>query len=238
MLQVPFSGSARAAACVSIVIGALPAAPAAAVTAVSQSINNGSNRLRDGETLLIGFDRPASAGIRIDGTGRIIDGIGSVRGLRTAPKDAGDSYRALTAGASTTIDFRGWSGGKPLAMLSFDWGTIDSYNAVDFLDAGGALVASFSGDALPIVEGRTNLIGASRRLLFSFAPRERVTTLRLRSAGNSFEFDNVAAAAANAVPEPSVWAFLIIGFAMIGGRLRRLRGAGGEGEAVRRAVTA
>lgn len=234
MLQARNPGTA--VACVAI--GALLAGPAAAVTAVSQSINNGGKMLRDGESLVVTFDRPASAGIRIDGSGQIIDGIGSVRGLRTAPRDAGDSYRAVTAGASTTIDFRGWSGGKPLSLLSFDWGTIDSYNNVDFLDAGGALVASFGGGALPIVEGRTNLLGASRRLLFSFAPTQRVTTLRLRSSGNSFEFDNVAAAAANVVPEPDVWAFLIIGFAMIGGRMRRLRRAGGDAEAVRRAVTA
>jgi PEP-CTERM motif len=206
-----------------LILTVMAAAPANAVTAVSQSIGNGTPWLRDGESLLVTFDRAAARGIDITSSGRVIDGIGSISGLRTAPKSAKDGYRAITAKAASSFDFRGWSGGRPLSMLSLDWGTIDSYNFVDFLDAKGGLVASFSGASLPITEGRTNLIGASRRLLFRFVPTERVTTMRLRSTGNSLEFDNVAAAISDAVPEPSVWAFLIIGFGMVGGQLRRRR---------------
>lgn len=110
--------------------------------------------------------------------------------------------------------------------ISFIWGSVDAYNTIDFLNAGGGVIASFTGSQIfnpangsqtdpnlnPVV--RFNVTGGDVTAL---------TSLRLSSTGNAFETDNFTI---NAVPEPATWALMMLGFGAIGFGMRRRRHLG------------
>lgn len=180
-----------------------------------------------GETLLVTFDAPNAPGVTATSHGTVITAAGSVGSVRAAPAGTPDAgiYQSIGAGGETLFDFAGWSHGKPLTSASLYWGSIDSYNFIDFLDAAGNRVGGIGGGDLPMANGNQWLPDTNRRVYFTFTPQEAVTTLRLRSTGTAFEFDNIAASI-GAVPEPASWAMLITGFAFIGSAMRLRKGRG------------
>jgi hypothetical protein len=109
----------------------------------------------------------------------------------------------------------------PIATLSFLWGSIDTYNTLEVLGEGGAVLASFAGlQVWDPANGDQGSTATNRlvRLTFSGDSQAAVTGLRFNSTGNAFEFDNLAVAA---VPEPATWAMMIGGFGLIGFASRR-----------------
>ena len=115
-----------------------------------------------------------------------------------------------------------------LASISFYWGSIDTYNFVDVLGAGGATIFSIAGGLLPPSDGNQGAAPTNRRVNFVAGPGEIITGLRLTSTRVAFEFDSFAAADAinpggGAVPEPASWAMLLAGFGVVGVASRRRR---------------
>lgn len=181
-----------------------------------------------GESLLVSFDAPNAVGVTAASSGTVITAAGSIGGIRAAPAGNGSVYQSLSAGSQSQFDFSGWSGRRPLSSLSFEWGSIDRYNFVDFLDRRGETVWTLAGSALPQFDGNQLAAITNQRLFVNFQREAQIAAVRLRSTGIAFEFDSIAARAdfgAGAVPEPASWTMLIIGFGFIGFAMRRrLRG--------------
>lgn len=197
------------------------ASPAAAVTFITAAGAPDPGKAA-GETLLVTFDAPDVAGVSSVNTGSVITSAGSIRGVRAAPAGilSTNVYRSIGSGGSSTFDFSGWTSGRGLKTASFYWGSVDNYNFVDVINSAGAVLRTVSGNNLPQFNGNQTLPITNRRIFFNFLPVEKVTKLRLRSTGNAFEIDNIAATA-GVVPEPASWAMLITGFGLIGFAMRR-----------------
>jgi hypothetical protein len=106
--------------------------------------------------------------------------------------------------------------------ISFIWGSIDAYNTLDVLDAGGGILGSFTGSNVIAMANGDQTDPATNRLVkltFTGAERTSVDRLRFSSTGNAFEFDNVAISAA--VPEPGTWMLMLMGMAAVGFSMRR-----------------
>jgi hypothetical protein len=107
--------------------------------------------------------------------------------------------------------------------ISFIWGSVDSYNLIEFLDGVGGVLASFNGNAIfnPANGNQTDPnLNPVVRFAVSGAEVSSLASLRLSSTGNAFETDNFAV---NAVPEPATWAMMLLGFGAMGVSLRRRR---------------
>ena len=117
-----------------------------------------------------------------------------------------------------------------LSKISFYWGSIDTYNSVAVLGAGGVTLGSFGGALFPPANGDQTGSSSNERVTFIADSGEVITGLRFTSTGIAFELDDVAGTAlgggnANAaVPEPAAWALLVVGFGLVGAAARR-RGA-------------
>lgn len=204
-----------------LVAGALAvtAAPLLAVT-VTSAPGAPDPGLAAGQTLLVSFDTANVAGVTNVTSGAGITAAGNIGGVRAAPAGTGNGvYQSIGTDGTSTFDFSGWTGGRPLASLSFYWGSIDRYNFVDFLDATGTRIGGLSGADLPRFDGNQGLAMTNRRVFFDFLPTEKITAVRLHSTGNAFEYDSFAGA--GAVPEPATWAMLILGFGCVGLAMRR-----------------
>jgi PEP-CTERM motif len=82
---------------------------------------------------------------------------------------------------------------------------------------GNLVVATISGadvDPPMTANGGQTEYASNAYVLISALPQfDRVVAA---SSSNSFEFDNVVAGGASAVPEPSTWAMLLLGFTGLG----------------------
>ena len=104
-----------------------------------------------------------------------------------------------------------------IGSVSFLWGTPDTYNIFEVLNGAGDAIATYNGGQIQGLTGSTTAT-ALVTLNFSDATVDNVKALRFSSSQAAFEFDNVAVAA---VPEPGIWAMMLLGFAAIGFSLRR-----------------
>jgi hypothetical protein len=198
-------------------------APAAAVV-ITTAPGAPDPGIAVGETVVVSFDAANAAGVTDTSSGNVITAQGSIGGVRAAPAGTmeGNVYRSLGAGAASSFDFSGWTGGRGLRSASLYWGSVDGYNFVDFLNGAGAVIASIGGGDLPMSNGNQTLPDTNRRVFFNFDAADNIMALRLRSTGVAFEFDNIAASAnPGAVPEPASWAMLIAGLGLTGFAMRR-----------------
>lgn len=117
-----------------------------------------------------------------------------------------------------------------LSKISFYWGSIDTYNSVDVLGAGGATLGSFGGALFPPANGDQTGSSSNERVTFAAGTGEVITGLRFTSTGAAFELDTIAGTAAGdgnpnaAIPEPAAWVMLVAGFGLVGAAARRRRG--------------
>jgi PEP-CTERM motif-containing protein len=116
-----------------------------------------------------------------------------------------------------------------IGAISFIWGSVDSYNTLEVLDRVGGVLATFTGSNAavnPNGDQSNPVTNPLARITIGGADQYNVGGLRLTSGQNAFEVDNFAV---TAVPEPAIWAMLLIGFGFIGAfmrgakRQRRLR---------------
>lgn len=198
-------------------------APAAAVivTSVAGAPDPG---IASPFTMVATFDAPLATGIIQSLVGAATIAAGSTSGVRAAPAGTpvGGVYLSLGPNSSATFDFAGYvPANKKLGGISFYWGSIDSFNFVDFLDAGGSVIQTFGGSQLPQFNGNQTLGATNRRVTFAFNALEQVSRVRLRSTTSAaFELDSIAASLAP-IPEPSTWAMLVAGFGLVGLAARR-----------------
>lgn len=168
-----------------------------------------------GQSIVVSFDNANAAGYSFSGA--ITTTSTSIPNLAAAP--AGDTTAfgyissAIPNGIATLTT-------PNLKSISFYWGSIDTFNFVDVLGAGGVTLSTVVGGAIPPANGDQSAPATNRRVNFVAGPGEVITGLRLRSTGVAFEVDNFAAAA---VPEPATWAMLVAGFGLVGFATRRRR---------------
>jgi hypothetical protein len=156
-------------------------------------------------------------GILPGGTGSF-SGNGTVQ-VGTAPAFAmpagdGSPYLAILGGQQEILSF-----GTVQNFFGFLLGSADTYNSFIFKlgGVGGSTEGSFTGANLltpgngdqfsPLTNGYVNFSGAFDTVIFS-------------SSQNSLEIDNIS----SAVPEPSTWAMLILGFMGVGFMAYRRKG--------------
>jgi len=140
---------------------------------------------------------------------------GSSPGNYANPAGYSGNYMALLTNQSETLTFAG-----QMDIFGLYWGSIDSYNHVQFLLNGAQVGNIISGSdlAAPIVaSGDQSGNNSNAYITFSNVFFDQVV---LSSSGNSFEFTNVAAAA----PESATWAMMVLGFFGIGFLAYRRKG--------------
>lgn len=143
--------------------------------------------------------------------------VGSVQ-VKSMPSDsngafpAGDTstkYLSVLGGPSSVeVSF-----GSLVSKVGFYWGSIDTYNTVEFLK-GGVVVSSIGGGAVTptLVANGNQSSDLSNRYVTLVSNGQSFDAVRISSTSNSFEFDNISAG----VPEPSTWAMMMLGFAGLG----------------------
>ncbi len=172
-----------------------------------------------GETLVVTFDAPAAAGY--SWSGNLLTATG-VSGDAAAP--AGDA--TVYGYVSSAVDPNWAELSTPdLKSISFYWGSIDDYNQLEVLGAGGSVLLTLTGTTpgvgVPPIDGDQHINRTNRRIFITADAGEKITGLRFTSTGVAFEFDDFAAA--GTVPEPATWAMLIAGFGLVGLAARRRR---------------
>ena len=137
----------------------------------------------------------------------------------TAAKPAFNStgnFGAVLAGGSYTKLFGATS------IFSFVLGSLDGYNELTLFFADGSSTV-YSGSAInngPVADGNQAGSGTNGRVTYTVTGSSPlITGAKFRSIGsNAFEFDDLAVAA---VPEPSTWMMMLLGFAAVGFSMRR-----------------
>ena len=93
-------------------------------------------------------------------------------------------------------------------------GSLDSYNTISF---GGPGAVSYTGDQLALATGAIDngdQQSGSSNGLFEFSFDAPVTSVTFSSGVNALEVAGVSVS--SAVPEPSTWAMMLLGFAGLG----------------------
>lgn len=151
---------------------------------------------------------------------------GSVGGVRAQPFGSTGGYISVgpTDGNPRTLDLSAFG---LINEISFIWGSVDSYNTLDVLDAASNVIASFTGANAAVNPNGNQTSPATNpiaKLTFTGADQGLVSGLRFKSTSNAFEVDNVAIKTA-AVPEPATWMMMFAGFGILGRSMRRRRNA-------------
>jgi len=198
-----------------MLVAALAIAGSAQAATTISSTNGPDAGPLAGQVVTYNFESGAPAGL----TGNYTIATGSASGLYAAP--LGDTTHYLVvpgagASGSATLNL-----GLAYKSLSFYWGSIDTYNTVEFFDAGGVSLGSFTGSAVPPApaDGSTGSALNNRRVNFDFGGA-LATKVTFTSTSQAFELDDIAG---SAVPEPATWAMLIMGMSMVGVSVRRRR---------------
>jgi PEP-CTERM motif len=161
-------------------------------------------------------------------SGGLVVGPGTTQNAFAQP--IGSSGQYFSVGPSTNTPgtiLLGTVG--PLVSLSFIWGSIDTYNSLHFTDAAGNLLVgsqyNFTGSQIAAMvpapaNGSQNLNPQNPIVTFLFSGLDQtlVGGFQMSSSQNAFEIDDIAV---NAVPEPSTWAMMLLGFGAIGFAMRR-----------------
>jgi hypothetical protein len=146
-------------------------------------------------------------GAQFSGDGIVMNnhGGGSL-GLYATPCADGTNYMAVLGGDTETIKYSSLRD-----SFGLYWGSIDTYNSLSFYD-GATLIATIGGGQVSplLAPGGQPDYFSNGYVLITGLPK--FNTVLVSSASNSFEFDNVAAAA----PEASTWGMMALGFAGLG----------------------
>jgi hypothetical protein len=140
-------------------------------------------------------------------------------GVHAQPFGSTGNYWTVgpTEGTPGKLDLSSFAG---IASVSFIWGSVDSFNTLDVLDRLDNVIATFTGAnaALPPNGNQTDpTTNPLATISFDGIMQGNIGGLRLSSTQNAFETDNFAV---TAVPEPAIWAMLLIGFGFVGVSLR------------------
>lgn len=200
-----------------ILAGALALTPVTASHAAVTVSASASTGPYSGPTPTYDFDLgdlvPIAGGTRFDGN--------SI-GVATVPFGTDGSYYAVGP-ASGTPAILSLAAFTKIGSLSFSWGSVDTSNLLEVLDRNAipGVLASITGTQIQGLVGTAGTYfprGALVKLNFDGGTETQIGGLRFSSRINGFEFDNIAVAP---IPEPSIWAMMLLGFAAMGFSLRR-----------------
>lgn len=159
-------------------------------------------------------------------TGGFAYHTGTAPNISAAP--AGDTSQYLYVSSALTPNNATMLFGQDYKKVSFYWGSIDKYNSVEVLGAGGTTLLTMNGSQLPPANGDQGASITNRRVTYLAGNGEAITGLRFMSNGVAFELDNVAGVAGvgsgSTVPEPASWAMMLAGFSLVGFASRRRSG--------------
>ena len=178
------------------------------------------------EQLLVDFNSPTPIPAGYSLTGNSGYATGSATGM-AAP--FGDKTQYLYTSPSIPNGVATLTMVADLSEVSFYWGSIDDYNKVEVLGAGGSVLATISGkDIAPATGNQTSPFDNQR--VFINGDGAAITGLRFTATGIAYEVDDVAGTFIgdgnpSPTPEPATWAMMIGGFAMVGIGARRRRHA-------------
>jgi hypothetical protein len=173
-----------------------------------------------GQIVVDSFDSASTNGYSMTG-GDIR--TGSVTNDYQSPAGDSSAYLAVEGGQLATLT-------TPTTATAFSLyvGSIDNFNAINFYTGSNVLVSSFTGTQLRTYAGGSSSVGvADGRFSFDLTGLG-IDKITFGSTNNAFEIDNISAA----IPEPGVWAMMMLGLGGLGYALRRRR------YAVRGAATA
>ena len=133
------------------------------------------------------------------------------------PLGASGNYAATGANGSYTATF------APSSIFSFVLGSLDSYNELILNYADGTLAADLVGSAITGGTGTANSsttsTAANGLVTYTVTSGPLLGSATFKSGTTpAFEYDTLSA---SAVPEPAAWGMMILGFALVGGALRR-----------------
>ncbi len=200
------------------ILAVVAALPAAAVT--YSAIPGSPDVTPAGQSVLVDFNGALPDGYTLTGS---YDYATGTSGAAASPALDGSRYlytsSAVGDGVATLSTF-------DLSAVSFYWGSIDSYNSVDVLGAGGTTLFTLGGSAFSPANGNQSASVTNQRVSFFAEGDEVITGLRFKATGVAFEIDDVAGTLANGgsgstVPEPATWAMMLGGFGMVGFAARR-----------------
>lgn len=147
---------------------------------------------------------------------------GSVSGNYAQPFGSTGNYWSI--GPSTSaVGVLDLSSFAAIGAITFIWGSVDAYNVLEVLDRANNVLATFTGANAavnPNGDQANPVTNPLARLSIVGDTQYNIGGLRLSSNQNAFEVDNFAI---TAVPEPGVWAMLLLGFGFIGAFLRGRR---------------
>lgn len=207
----------KSVALLASILATVSSVPALAVTTVT--FGAGSGALPSGVSVFEDFESLAGGtpGASIGTNAFVFDDSASGLAARPAFGSTGN-FAAVQSGGSYTINF------GPTDAFSFVLGSLDTFNTLTLLYEGGASQDYVGGQIIndltfpngDQISGETNGV-----VTYRVTSGARLIGATFTSSGDSFEFDNLAAATATAVPEPAAWAMMIGGFAFIGAASRR-----------------
>ncbi len=202
--------------CAIAAIFAFPTLSNAAVSFTSTAFDSGP---ATNQIMVDNFDSAPAAGYTVTG-GMVL----AQSNYAVAVEPAGDTSTFMAANSGNSVTLKS---AVPMASLSVYLGSLDTYNSITFLGAGGFDETLTGSQLVSFASGNQTSGATNRRFFFDFGSTP-VNEVIFASAGNSLEFDNVAAAP---VPEPSTWAFMIAGVATLGGLAWRRRRQGANSPA-------
>jgi hypothetical protein len=186
---------------------ALSSSANAAVTLTTYTAGPGGSA--PGEHVADSFDSGPASGFTFTG-GSVVQG--SSGNNYQAPAGDTTQYLAILGKGFATLTTP-----AAIAELSVYIGSIDSYNSISFYNTASTLVSTFSGSDLLAKQGAPG----DGRFYFDLTG-QNIGSVVFGSGLNSFEFDDIQAT----VPEPGVWAMLLLGMGGLGYALRRRRDNG------------
>ena len=212
-------------AVISAAAGASAANASVTVSAAPYDLN-----VPAGTGTVVDFDHALPTGFTLTGSGYLIQSGDNGLGAAPAagPTDATDDHSAYLS------VYDGWAklmSGTSFHSVSFFWGSMDSYNAFDLLDASGNVFDTIlSGDIPAGTNG--DQLGAWTNQRVTITSSQAVYGVQLRSTTPAFEADNFLFSGhlgggndvhVGAVPEPASWAMILVGFGAVGGAIRSQR---------------
>lgn len=155
----------------------------------------------------IDFDSPIPIAYNFN-RAQIVQGTGSNSlGGYAAPFGDTTQYLSVQLGGSATFTF-----GTPQGSLSLLWGSVDTYNTIQFFN-NGSLVETFTGGQ--VVPGADGNQGPDGTVNVTLAAGTVFNSITLSDTGfDAFEVDNISTSNATSVPDGGTTVALL-GLAMV-----------------------
>lgn len=206
MMKTIFATATLAAAAI--------ASPAAAVTFVTTPGSAASFAPPAGT--LVNFNGALPAGFTLTGAGYTV-APGNTAGVRATPafSTATNPYLSVSPGGIATL-----ASTMAYSSVSIFLGSIDSFNTVEILNSAGVVLRSFTGgEFVADANGNQSLPSTNRRITFKAGAGESISGIRFLTRSPALEVDNVVFA----VPEPTTWMMMLVGFGLVGMAMRSRR---------------